>query len=650
LIRRLVLLFLFAIVPTSSHASVVTAHLLSFQGQARDGAQQPVGSGDVRVRIYDAATGGALVYDSNGEFAGAIQGGVFSVLLGSGAPLLLDNTRQYYLELDINGAETIGDAASGRQAFWPGGGDHSRSDLESRISSLEAMVNPTCAAGTFNLDGNPANGCEFTLDPSGIYVDASDPGALDDATAGLGPSGTGGSNHPCRTIGFGLSRAATTGRANVYVANGNYVEAVTLANGKNLRGGYRSGTWERQLAATATVIRGESPVFSHKRAVSGTNIASPTLLEGFVIFGPANSSVGGNTYAIYLSNAGGVTLQSNIIYGGSAGPGQDGSNGTAGGNGVAGTAGANALQQATTTCAPATNRPGGAGGVLSCAGTSANGGAGGGNRCTPVANTEFSALDGSAAPGAGGGTAGDAGDDGQVQAGTCFPPTSATAIGGAGGAGAGGANGSGGAGAIVGTGSVIGGNWAAQAGGAGINGTPGRGGGGGGGGGGADGISGEKDLFGGAGGGGGSGACGGSAASGGDGGGGSFGIFVIGGSAPVIQGNVIIRGTGGGGGRGGIGASGGIGGSGAAGGTSAFSCASPGGRGGDGGNGGASGGGGGGAGGISCGIYTSGVGTPGYGSNTISGGASGPGGSGGTSPGNAGSPGIAGQLTSISSN
>jgi len=649
MIRRLVLLLFFAFLPTSAHAGVATAHLLSFQGQARDASQQPINAGDVRVRVYDAGTGGALVYDSNAEFAGAIQGGVFSVLLGSGAPLLLDNTRQYYLELDINGAETIGDAASGRQAFWPGGGDHSRSDLESRIASLEAMVNPTCSPNTFNLDGNPANGCEFTLDPSGIYVDADDPAALDDASAGLGPSGTGGGRHPCRTIGHGLTRASALGRANVYVANGNYAEAVTLVNGKNLRGGYRSGTWERQLTATATVIRGESTSGTHKRAIFGTNITSPTLVEGFVVFGPSNSTAGGNSYAIYLSNAGGVTLQSNVIYAGSAGPGNDGPSGSAGADGVSGTQGANALQQATTSCSGATNRSGGAGGALSCGVTNIGGGAGGGNRCTPVANTEFSGLDGTTAPGAGG-AGGDAGDDGQLQPGTCFVPTSGTEIGAAGGNGAAGANGAGGAGANSGTGSVSGGNWVAQSGNSGIDGSFGRGGGGGGAGGGADGISGERDLFGGAGGGGGSGACGGTAGTAGVGGGGSFGIFVTGGSAPVIQGNVIFRGAGGGGGRGGTGARGGIGGRGASGGTSILFCAAPGGRGGDGGNGGASGGGGGGAGGIACGIFTSGVGTPAYGTNTISGGAPGVGGTGGASPGNSGTAGAAGALLSISNN
>jgi hypothetical protein len=83
--------------------------------------------------VYDGATAGVLVYDSGSEFAGAIVTGVFDVVLGSGVPLLLDNTHLYHLELDINGEEVIGDATAGRQPFWPAGGDQSRSDLEGRL-------------------------------------------------------------------------------------------------------------------------------------------------------------------------------------------------------------------------------------------------------------------------------------------------------------------------------------------------------------------------------------------------------------------------------------------------------------------------------------------------------------------------------------
>ncbi len=631
-----------------AEAGIATPHRISYQGQARNAAHQPVLAGDVTVRIYNGFTGGTLVYDSGTEFTGAISAGVFSVLLGGGAPLLLDNTREYYLELDINGTEVVGDAASGRQAFWPGGGDHSRADLESRIASLEAMIQPSCAANTYNLNGNPTDGCEFTLDPSGIYVDANDPSASDNATSGLGPVGTCANCQPCLTIAFGLGRAVATGRSNIYVANGTYSEAVNLTNGKNLRGGYRGGTWERQLNATATILRGESVSGNHKRAIVGLNITSPTMVEGFVVFGPAAAAASGNSYAVHLSNAGGLTLASNVIVGGTGGPGPDGAAGAAGTDGLPGGVGADGLQSATSNC-PFAPRPGGAGGMLSCIAINVNGGAGGGNRCTPVPGSEYSGLDGSTATGVGGGAGGDAGDDVQLQGGVCssnlYP-----VVGAAGGSGAVGSAGPGGAGSTSPAGTVVSGHWLGGAGGSGASGGPGRGGGGGGAGGGADGISPDRDVLGGAGGGGGSGACGSMGGAGGGAAGGAFGVFIANGAAPVIQFNTIIRGYGGPGGRGGVGGKGGAGGTGGTGGAATFFCAAPAGHGGDGGQGGHGGGGGGAAGGMSCGIYGQGIGLPNYGSNVISGGAAGAGGVGGPSLVNPGTAGAAGVVLSVSLN
>lgn len=45
-------------------ASVSTPHLISFQGRALDPGGAPLANGDVAVRIYDAPTAGALVFDS----------------------------------------------------------------------------------------------------------------------------------------------------------------------------------------------------------------------------------------------------------------------------------------------------------------------------------------------------------------------------------------------------------------------------------------------------------------------------------------------------------------------------------------------------------------------------------------------------------
>lgn len=630
----------------SAIAGVATSHRLSFQGIARDASNQPVAAGDVRVRIFDAPTAGTLVYDSASEFNGAIVGGIYNVLLGGGTPLMLDDTRLYHLELDINGTEVVGDAASGRQAFWPSGGDLSRPDYENRLGALEGAVFASCAPGTFNLDGNVANGCEFTLDNNAIYVDSGDPGADDSPGCGLGPVGTGAGCRPCQSIARGLIEATNTGRAKVNVANGSYAEGVTLVNGKSLFGGWKSLVWSRDAAHTATVIRGKTTSGVHERAIAGANITLATTMDGFVIYGPVNASTAGNSYAVYLSNCGGLTFTNNVIFGGVGGPGSDGTTGPDGGAGVGGTVGGNAIQSSGTSCSSSLNRSGGAGGVLICSGTNVSGGAGGGNQCTPVPNSQFSGANGTAGTG-GGGTGGAGGFDASISGGSCIlPPSSMN--GATGSNGSAGSNGTAGAGASNINGGVSASHWLGTPGGGGLNGVFGRGGGGGGGGGGGDATaSPDKDALGGAGGGGGSGGCGGTAGGGGSAGGGSIGIFITGGTAPVITGNTITRGNGGAGGRGGSAGRGGAGGLGAAGGTSAVFCAGTGGKGGDGGAGGHGGGGGGAAGGISCAIFTFGIGSPTFGGNSFGGGAGGVGGTGGLSLGNNGGSGVTGATTNI---
>jgi len=102
-----------------------TEHLISLQGYASDSSDNPLSTGDISVRIYDNSSGGSLVYDSGDDFNDTIADGIYDILLGSNTSLDLDNTKKYHMEIDINGGEVVGDATSGRQAFWPGGGDHS---------------------------------------------------------------------------------------------------------------------------------------------------------------------------------------------------------------------------------------------------------------------------------------------------------------------------------------------------------------------------------------------------------------------------------------------------------------------------------------------------------------------------------------------
>jgi hypothetical protein len=124
---------------TLIQASEPTPHLITVLGKATTVADVPLASGDIAVRIYTAAADGSLVFNSGDDFNSTINEGRFDITLGAVTPLQLDNTLQYYMEIDVDGDEVVGDANGGRIAFYPGGGSHSRSDLESRLDYLESV-------------------------------------------------------------------------------------------------------------------------------------------------------------------------------------------------------------------------------------------------------------------------------------------------------------------------------------------------------------------------------------------------------------------------------------------------------------------------------------------------------------------------------
>ena len=360
-----------------------------------------------------------------------------------------------------------------------------------RASAWSSPRKPQCAmqctAGYFDLDASTLDGCEFFLDATAIYVSGTSAAAIDDATCGLGPTGTGAGNHPCKTITFGLSRAATTSRANVLVANATYNEAVVLANGKNLLGGY-TATFSRDLANTSTVIQGVSSMGAHDTTVTATNISSPTVFEGFVVRGSDNAKVGGNSYAIYVANGNaGLAIRSNQIFAGRGGPGSARLAGherhdrhdrrrvhVRGLRRVPG----DRLRPVSREQQPAART---AAACWTCGGTSVAGGNGGGNNCTPNDDTQAStttspATAGMAGGGAGGGTGGapgTSGYDGQEGAtgqpqfsNTCFAQAAASGnllpvYGADGVAGGIGANAAGVAGCSAAGGGVVGGQWVA---------------------------------------------------------------------------------------------------------------------------------------------------------------------------------------------
>ncbi len=466
----------------------------------------------------------------------------------------------------------------------------------------------------------PAESLEGGNVADAILVDSSDPNAIDDAACGIMSTILW---HPCKTISYGLARAVSTARHGVYLTTGIYPEAVNLVNGISIYGGYEAlNMWQWVRIPGLTVITGVTSIGNSIAAVIGNNITSATTLRSLEIVTPSATATGGTAYGIKLSNASAnLTLDSITVVGGGGAPGANGSTGADGRDGPAGTAGSPGA------CAGTGGGQGGAGGALVAAGgntvSGGSGGSGGSNGFNGSDGTGVAGGDGNAGSGAGGGAKGTGGAGG-------ISSSNRGADGTAGGNGANGTNGA----AAIGVGSVIGGLWVGSSSGNGANGSNGGGGGAGGGGYGSTGNRGD---------GGGGGGAGGELGTGGGGGapgGASIALFIVGGTAPVVENSTFFLGVGGSGGFGGVGGRGGRGGRGAVGATACPGSVGLGGNGGDGGSGGNGGHGGGGAGGASYGIYTSGIGTPNYGqaaaNNTYSGGAGGMGGS------SLGNPGVTG--------
>jgi len=95
--------------------------LMVLHGKAYDG-NKLMALGDVRVQIYNAQSGGAMIYDSGLDFNGAIINGLFDVLLGSGVSLDLNLGQRYYYAMQIN-AMDINFGTSLRQVFQSAHGD-----------------------------------------------------------------------------------------------------------------------------------------------------------------------------------------------------------------------------------------------------------------------------------------------------------------------------------------------------------------------------------------------------------------------------------------------------------------------------------------------------------------------------------------------
>ncbi len=522
-----------------------------------------------------------------------------------------------------------------------------------------------CNGGYYNVDGNPANGCECVYagpddlpgggDADCDGIDGTTEGAIFVAKWGS-DANPGTIDNPVRTLGAAFAKAETGGK-DVYVATGIYTEPISLRAGISVYGGFSADFKILDPVAYETVILGQEPTVMLPGAVNAVGIttggAGTTVFSGFVVIAYNSRTSGQNSIGLYIRDCNSaLTVQNCRIVGGLAGNGAPGALGVSGDDGLAGTPGTNAFDIGQATCG--ITNAGGAGGNFTCGGsTNVSGGAGGTAICPDFdedttgcatgpsvfypdrvilqnRTTTENGVQGQNSGGAGG-LAGydsiidsDCGYSGSC--GSCSVPTMGSRTGAVGLPGSGGTDGAGGGGCVSTAGNVVDGIWVpstATGGEAGLHGA-------GGGGGGAAGsvetlncsaddgqVRGYSDL-GGSGGGGGSGGCGATGGTAGASGGGSFAIFAAftyaPASVPAVLAVEVQPGQGGIGGNGGPGGVGGAGGAGALGGADGAVvnetfCAAGGGAGGNGGAGGHGGGGGGGCGGPAYGLFVNGIDT-----------------------------------------
>ncbi len=496
----------------------------------------------------------------------------------------------------------------------------------------------TTCAGTRTCQGATGWGaCQppsTTDDPDGMYQDANCDGIDGEVARGIFVSVAGVDNAscgttaqtPCATINYGIVRAVSTSRPNVYIQAGTYSEVLRLVNGVRLWGGY-SSSWQRNSYSTAghvvTVnggldngVGGDGEYLT----VRAHSLIAEVTIADMILVGPAASgTVGGNGRSSYVVHADSALLRlervrlvaGNGADGAAGSQGQDAlivdaqayMNGTAGGDG----------REYNTVCDTSGRGGGGGRGTNTCSNSPStrdmdggSGGAGGQmdtdcgwcGSCGVCGNCDARA-------GANGndadfrsGVNGEKGYGGPAGTGACNASSDPSGNGGLL------VNGPGGTRTTT-VGTLASGYWYAGTGG---SGGTGENGGGGGGGGGAGGCDEGTDAYGAGGGGGGAGGCAGrTAGGGGGGGGGSFGVLAVGtGTTVTLVDVAIARGNGGRGGDGGRGGRGQSAGGGAGPGDNPGAAAA--GSGGNGAHGGHAGGGAGGNGGRAVGVaFQSGV-------------------------------------------
>jgi ethanolamine utilization microcompartment shell protein EutS len=120
-----------------------TDDLLGLQGNVRQSGVN-LDTGNVTIYIFDAFTGGNVIYNSTGDFNNSVSSGRYDVLLGNGSrQLSLQYGQLYYMEMYVNG-EKFDFNGNGRQEFQSSIGQINSSAVDNFVinsTHLERSIN-----------------------------------------------------------------------------------------------------------------------------------------------------------------------------------------------------------------------------------------------------------------------------------------------------------------------------------------------------------------------------------------------------------------------------------------------------------------------------------------------------------------------------
>ena len=116
-LARVIIISIFLVVVLLSPFAFSIDDLLALQGNV-DVSGVGLTSGNLTVYIFDAHSGGNVIYNSTGDFNDSISDGKFDVTLGNGSHELdLEYGRVYYLEMYVNNEIFTFNGTGARQMF-----------------------------------------------------------------------------------------------------------------------------------------------------------------------------------------------------------------------------------------------------------------------------------------------------------------------------------------------------------------------------------------------------------------------------------------------------------------------------------------------------------------------------------------------------